>query len=320
METADLNTAKLTNTINGIGFSAFNNWGTINRNDILSSYSKEILENVWILFTKFIIKNYENGKGTFIKNFGTFTFTNPDYNLEGTTNQFKRDIKVRRPVFIISNEFLDFLKPGIYTKSGGLIYYTQKLNHSINIVKINYAELSYGMNISKEEYYNIINNILKEMGEQKKKFKSREMPNLGILLLRGNVFGMKFYKDFNYAVMKIPQKLNFTKKNLGLHMNTVNTNQSYGDLSNPEKSVTEILAKDSVITKVNKDADYFLSKNYDINGSDYDDNNRYEFNKVENYNFNDKWNSQSFFPIKNLTKSLKNIPVKKNLKVEKCQI
>ena len=316
METANLNTAKLTNTINGIGFGAFNNWGTINRNDILSSYSKEILENVWILFTKFIIKNYENGKGTFIKNFGTFTFTNPDYNLEGTTNQFKRDIKVRRPVFIISNEFLDFLKPGIYTKSGGLIYYTQKLNHSINIVKINYAELSYGMNISKEEYYNIINNILKEMGEQimKKKFKSREMPNLGILLLRGNVFGMKFYKDFNYAVMKIPQKLNFTKNNIGLHMNTVNTNQSYGDLSNAEKAITDILAKDSVITKVNKDADYFLAKNYDINGSDYDDNNRYEFNKVENYNFNNKWNSQSFFPIKNLSKALKNIPVNKNLK------
>ena len=32
------------------------------------------------------------------------------------------------------------------------------------------------------------------------------MPNLGILLLRGNVFGMKFYKDFDYTVMKIPQK------------------------------------------------------------------------------------------------------------------
>ena len=206
METAALGTAKLTNTINGIGFGAFNHWGTINRKDILSSYSKEVLETVWSIFTKFIIKNYECGKGTFVKNFGTFTFTNPDYSLEGTTNQLKRDVKIRRPVFIVSNEYLDFLKPGIYTKAGGLIYYTQKLNHAINLVKINYAELSYGMNISKEEYMNILNNILKEMGEQisKRNFKCREMPNLGILLLRGNVFGMKFYREFNYAVMKIP--------------------------------------------------------------------------------------------------------------------
>ena len=53
METANLNTARLTNTINGIGFGAFNHWGTINREDILNSYSKEILENVWILFTNY---------------------------------------------------------------------------------------------------------------------------------------------------------------------------------------------------------------------------------------------------------------------------
>ena len=316
METGDINTAKLTNTLNGIGFGAFNHWGTINREDILSSYSKEILETVWLIFTKYIIKNYESGKGTFIKNFGTFTFTNPDYNLEGTTNQFKRDLKVRRPVFIISNEFLDFLKPGIYTKAGGLIYYTQKLNHSINIIKINYSELSYGMNISKEEYYNILSNIIKEMGEQifTKKFKNREMPNLGIFLIRGNVFGMKFYKEFNYAVMKIPQKLNFTKKNIELYMNTLNTNQQYGDLKNAEKAINEITPKEDIITNLTKEADFYLAKNYGIDGSDYDDNSRYDFNKVENYNKNDKWNSQNFFPIRNITKALKNIKIKKNLK------
>ena len=316
METAGLGTAKLINTINGIGFGAFNHWGTINRKDILSSYSKEVLETVWSIFTKFIIKNYECGKGTFVKNFGTFTFTNPDYSLEGTTNQLKRDVKIRRPVFIVSNEYLDFLKPGIYTKAGGLIYYTQKLNHAVNIVKINYAELSYGMNISKEEYMNILNNILKEMGEQisKRSFKSREMPNLGILLLRGNVFGMKFYREFNYAVMKIPQKLNFTKKNLELYMNTVLTKQASADVSDAEKAVDEITAKDAVITKVTPEADFYLAKNYGIDGNDYDDNNRYEFNKVENYNFNDKWNSQNFFPVKNLTNILKNSHLKKHLK------
>ena len=122
-------TAKLSNTINNIGFGAFNHKGEINHEDILNSYSPKILEDSWIQLSNFIKKNYEAGKGTLIKGFGSFTFSNPEYNLEGTTNQYKRDLKLRRPVFIVSNEFLDFLKPGQFTKRGGLIYYTQKINN-----------------------------------------------------------------------------------------------------------------------------------------------------------------------------------------------
>ncbi len=316
METAGLQTARLTNTINGIGFGAFNHWGTIDRGDILTSYNKQVLETAWILFTKYIIKNYESGKGTFIKNFGTFTFTNADYSLEGTTNQFQRDYKVKRPVFLVSNEFLDYLKPGQYTKAGGLIYYTQKLNNAVNIVKINYAELAYGMNISKEEYMNILNNIIKEMGDQilKKNFKSREMPNLGILLLRGNVFGMKFYKDFDYTVMKIPQKYNFTKRNLELFMDTLKTQQRSADVKDAEKAVNEIRPKTAIITNVSKGANAWMNKYLDINPKEYDDNKQYEFNNVENYNKDDKWNSQNFFPVKDLKNTLKEIKVKKTLK------
>ena len=316
METAGLQTAKLTNTINGIGFGAFNHWGTINRKDILTSYNKETLETAWILLSKYIIKNYESGKGTFIKNFGTFTFTNPDYSLEGTTNQFKRDYKVRRPVFLVSNEFLDTLKPGQYTKTGGLLYYTQKLNNGVNFVKVNYSELSYGMKISKEEYMNIIDHIIKEMGEQilKKNFKSREMPQLGIFLLRGNFFGMKFYKDFDYNVMKIPQKLSFTKKNLELYMDTLRTDQASADVPNAEKAVNEIRPKTAVLTNITKGADFYMRKYLDINPKDYDNNKLYDFNQVENYNGNEKWNSQNFFPVKDLKNALKEQPVKKNLK------
>jgi len=128
-------TAKLSNTINNIGFGAFNHKGEINHADMLTSYSPKILQESWIQFSNFIKKNYEAGKGTNIKGFGVFTFTNPEYNLEGTTNQYKRDLKLRRPVFIVSNEFLDFLKPGQFTKRGGLIYYTQKLNNQVSLVK-----------------------------------------------------------------------------------------------------------------------------------------------------------------------------------------
>ena len=80
-------TAKLSNTINNIGYGAFNNKGEINHEDILNSYSQKILEESWIQLSNFIKKNYEAGKGTLIKGFGAFTFSNPEYNLEGTTNQ-----------------------------------------------------------------------------------------------------------------------------------------------------------------------------------------------------------------------------------------
>ena len=57
-------TSKLTNTINNIGFGAFNHKGVINHTDILSSYSPKILEETWTQMSNFIKKNYESGKGT----------------------------------------------------------------------------------------------------------------------------------------------------------------------------------------------------------------------------------------------------------------
>ena len=41
-------TSKLANTINNIGFGAFNHKGEINHTDILNSYSPKILEETWI--------------------------------------------------------------------------------------------------------------------------------------------------------------------------------------------------------------------------------------------------------------------------------
>ena len=307
METDGLQTAKLTNTLNNIGYGAFNHKGIINRNDILSSYNKDVLEKAWVLFTNFIIKNYQSGRGTNVKGFGTFTYTNVDVSLEGTTNQYKRDVKKRMPVFLVSNEFLDYLKPGQFTKAGGLIYYTQKKNNSIPIVKLNLAELAYGLNISKEEYNNILNNILKEMSEQilRKNFKSREMPNLGILLLRGNVFGMKFYNDFNTDVNKQAQKLIHTKNNLELYMDTYKTRQASADLPNAARAVDNLRPKTSVITHVQDNADFWMEQNLNIEPKQYDNNENTKFNDVENFNKTNRFNSKSFFPVVDLKYALK---------------
>ena len=49
-------TSKLTNTINNIGFGAFNHKGVINHSDILNSYSPKILEETWTQLSNFIKK------------------------------------------------------------------------------------------------------------------------------------------------------------------------------------------------------------------------------------------------------------------------
>ena len=292
-------TSKLSNTINNIGFGAFNHKGEINHLDMLNSYSPKILEESWIQLSNFIKKNYEAGKGTLIKGFGTFTFINPEYNLEGTTNQYKRDLKLRRPVFIVSNEFLDFLKPGQFTKRGGLIYYTQKLNNRVNLIKFNFTELAFSLNISKEECQNIITTIIKEMADEiiNKKFKSRELPGLGIILIRGNIFGVKFFSDFNLDTYKQTEKLNFTKKNLELYMNVHKTDQAQADVLNAEKAIKELNPKDSVITHLIDGADEWLQRNLGIHPNEYDNNieTHKNFNKIENYDRNQKWKGNNFF-------------------------
>ena len=72
-------TSKLTNSMNLIGYSSFNEQGGISLDDILSNYSKDILDICWENLSCSIIENYQQGKGTFIKGFEAFTFTNVDY-------------------------------------------------------------------------------------------------------------------------------------------------------------------------------------------------------------------------------------------------
>jgi hypothetical protein len=119
-------TAKLTNSMNSTYLKSFNQWGGVSYADILSNYPEEMINACWDNLSRSILENYQSGKGTMIKGFGTFTFTNVEYSLEGTNNQYYRDIKRRKPVFIVSTEFVEYLKPGMYTKKGGLLYYTQK--------------------------------------------------------------------------------------------------------------------------------------------------------------------------------------------------
>ena len=260
-------TSYFTNEINKTALNSFNKWGGITFSDILSNYPKEVIDNCWLVFSQAIIENYLKGKGTFIKNFGTFTFTNEEFSLEGTTNEYNRDIKKRNPIFIISKEFIDYLKPGIYSDKYGLIYNTQKENKNMNIVKLNLSKISLALNISKEEVHTIINAILKNMSDciRRMEFKEKKIPKIGTFLLKNNIFGVKFEKDFVQEISEKSQKLYHIKKNFRFCMETKDS-QGFRqrNINDIDKAEREIRPKIAPITKISSSADNWLKENMDI--------------------------------------------------------
>ena len=259
--------SRLTNSVNKTAYNSFNKWGGLTFEDILSNYPKETIEKCWTIFSKLIIENYQKGKGTFIKNFGTFTFTNVEYNLEGTTNEYNRDIKRRRPVFIVSNDYIDYIKPGIYTEKSGMIYYTQKINKNVSIVKLNFAKLSYGGNISKEEISTIIYSIIKNMSDKirRREFKEKVMPGVGTFLIKGNIFGMKFDKDLFDDISLQTQKLFHIKKNFQFFMETKDSSGvMHRNIKDIDKAEREIRPNIAVLTKISPSADNWLQENMGI--------------------------------------------------------
>ena len=193
-----LDDASLCNTINQKGLIMANKGKKINRAVMLSNYTKEIINECWESFTINIIQNYEKGKGTYIKGFGTFTFKREFVNLEGTTNEYFRDKREAPPVFVLSREFNKCCLPGEFTQLNAIRYYKQKENKNIPIMPLNYSEIAYRLSMSKDEVENIISNLIKNISDSitEGKFKNKIFPNLGVLFIRYNIIAMKFNEDF----------------------------------------------------------------------------------------------------------------------------
>ena len=92
----------------------------------------------------------------------------------------------------------------------------------MNIVKLNLSKISLALNISKEEVHTIINAILKNMSDciRRMEFKEKKIPKIGIFLLKNNIFGVKFEKDFVQEISEKSQKLYHIKKNYRFCMET----------------------------------------------------------------------------------------------------
>ena len=294
-------TARMTNSFNGIALKNFNNFGGITYADCLSIYPKDIIIKCWDCFSLLIKQNYLSGKGTFIKGLGTFTFTNIEYNLEGTTNEYLRDLKKRYPVFLVSTEFIDYIKAGIYVENKGVIQYDQKKNNNVPIVKINYAKIGFSIDISKEECFTIISSIIKNMADKirQKNFKQKKMKDLGIFLVKDDILAMKFFPELITNSSLKTQILLNTKKNINLFMETKDSEGiEYENIEDIDKEVRKIRPNISVTTEITKSADNWLQKYMSINTEKQIYNLKNTDNRVPNF----KNTGKNF--IKNFEKNL----------------
>ena len=157
---------------------------------------------------------------------------------------------------------MDYLKPGIHTEKSGLIYYTQKLNNQVPIIKLNLAKISYGANISKEECFTIISSTIKFMADQirRKVYNNNKvLPGVGLFINRGNIFGVRFDYNLMDNTALQTQRLLHTKKNLRFYMETKDSEGiPHKDIVDIDKAERDLRPKTAVITKITPSGDTYL--------------------------------------------------------------
>ena len=261
--------------------------------NVLEKYPQEESDACWNALCINIIQNYQRGKGTYIKGFGTFTFKNPDLNLEGTTKEVFRDKKLRYPIFIVSKEFNPNIRPGEFNPVSGIRYYTTRENKNINVVNINYSEIAFSVSMTKDKVYNIIRCLLLYINEsiEKKKFKNKKMGLLGNLVLntKHNILAVKFYENFEKSILGKNKLLNNIKSKIPLYKNLENAkNLNLGNYPDLYKTSENLKARNSLITECQTSAKRYLKDNFNITIEDNNFSNLYTktVNKgLDNKNF-----------------------------------
>ena len=267
-----INDANLVNSITSKGFTLANKGLIIDRGIMISNYTQETIDACWAALSTNIIQNYQKGKGTYIKNLGTFTYKAEEVNLEGTTNQYIRDKKPKSPVFIVSKEYNRNFAAGEYTRQNGIRYFTQKENKDISIVKLNFAQIAYSISMSKDEVVNLINNLISFMMENivKKNFESKILPGLGTIVVRGNIVAVKFNDVFVIKNKLKNYKNTFTKKNILMDMDMdCAQDVMANDCLTPYDNIEDLKAKNSLITNAEKSAKDYLKNNYNTDVRSY---------------------------------------------------
>ena len=239
----------------------------LRREKIICKFTQEELDSCWEALTRNVIQNYQRGKGTLIKGFGTFTFKGTEINLEGTTNDVFRDRKERSPVFLVSKEFNDTLKTGEYTTQYGLRYYNTRENKNIPISNINYAEIAFSLSMSKDRVSEIIKHLILYINDAivQKKFNNKVLPGLGVLILKQNILAVKFNENFKFLVKHKNKKLINLKNNFSLDMCFDDAKDlDVGNYPNIYQTSESIKATNSLITECQQSAKKYLQDQYNI--------------------------------------------------------
>ena len=300
---------------------------------ILEKYPQEELDACWDALCINVIQNYQRGKGTFIKGFGTFTLKNPDINLEGTTNEVFRDKKHRYPVFIVSKEFNPNISPGEYNPVAGIRYFTVKENKNINVINLNYSEIAFSLSMTRDKVEKIIKCLLLYINESilKKKFKNKKMGLLGDLVFnsRHNILAVKFNENFEKTILEKNTLLNTIKSKVSLHKNLENAkNLNLGNFPNIYNISENLKARNSLITQCQTSAKKYLRNNFNITIEDNNEANSFtktinpsESNKnflYTSYNANRFFTQRKKYPFKFVNDA--NGSTKKNFSTPKTEI
>ena len=277
--------AILCNQINKKSLNIANKGKIINRGVMLSNYTKETIDDCWESLTVNVIQNYQKGKGTVIKGFGTFTYKRQFINLEGTTNEYFRDKRDDEPVFIVSKDLNKDCMSGEYTHLNTIKCYNQKENKSIPLIPLNYSEIAYRLSMSKDEVENIISNLIKSIGDSISQgtFKNKIFPNLGILFCKYKIIAFKFNDEFILKIRNKNRKLNQAKKGISLNtdisfyknLTSRNLSKSYNYLNK-----TDLKAENSLNTKLDNSFCDYLKTKYDI-----------DINKIPKHHIRNIYNS-----------------------------
>ena len=207
---------------------------------------QKLKNKCWELLTNLIILNYNFNKGTRIDNFGTFTFIN--FKNVKTNNFNSQEISFNNvPIFLVSEQFMKNIKPGIFEDKNGLVELKDKkysVNNNIQIFDVSYEKLGKLINISEEKFktniFGIINDIRNQIEQQI--FYMKKMDGLGIFLRRGNAFGMRFdnksiylkdvYNNCNYFPTKIKLKKSFNLNKIRNRYAITDSNSNKEDENN----------------------------------------------------------------------------------------
>lgn len=108
---------------------------------------------------------------------------------KGVTNPDQRDLRLRRPVFIINKEFVKgkVIKSGIVTNFGLRPYSVTGVVSGLGETKINYTEIAINSGMEKNEAKVCIERIFKQMSED-----AKEVSIAFVLNLRANPLKWKY--------------------------------------------------------------------------------------------------------------------------------